>query len=138
MARFAPGKSGNPAGRPPGRGAAAQLRTAIEKAAPDVLAAVIDAAKEGDMTAARLLLDRACPPLRAVDLPAVVDAPADADLGTLARAILAAAVAGRLSPDAASGLLAAVGGAVRAVELVDIERRIAALELKEETNGINS
>jgi hypothetical protein len=64
--RFVPGVSGNPAGKPPGARARA-TRLAEKLMAGDaeaVVNAVVTAAKGGDMTAARLVLDRIAPPCR--------------------------------------------------------------------------
>jgi hypothetical protein len=49
---------------------AAKLRVALAEEIPDILAGVVKAAKEGDMQAARIILDRALPPIKAVEAPA--------------------------------------------------------------------
>lgn len=128
MSRFRPGESGNPAGRPPGRGAAATLRQAIEAAAPEVLEVVLRAARAGDLVAARLVLDRIVPPLRPVDLPAPVPVAPGADLATQVRAVVGAALTGELAPDAAATLLSGIGAASRVIEVQELHDRIAALE----------
>ena len=60
---FEPGQSGNPRGKP--RGTRHRVTLLAEKLMADdteaVMRAVIDAAKGGDMTAARLILDRIAP-----------------------------------------------------------------------------
>src|SRR5690349_10827300 len=61
--RFQPGQSGNPAGKPKGTRARAtilaeKLMLADEE---EIVASVIQAAKAGDMTAARLVLERIAP-----------------------------------------------------------------------------
>ena len=58
---WAAGKSGNPKGRPPGRGQSAQFREALAKRLPEVLQAVVDAAIAGDMQAARIIPERTFP-----------------------------------------------------------------------------
>ena len=52
-----PGHSGNPAGRKPGTGEVAKIRSAINDRVPELLAAMMAKALEGDVGAARLLLD---------------------------------------------------------------------------------
>jgi hypothetical protein len=53
-----PGQSGNPAGRPPGLGEVGRFRAAIGDRVPELLAAMMTRALEGDVGAARLLLER--------------------------------------------------------------------------------
>jgi hypothetical protein len=62
-----PGESGNPRGRPPGRGQSAQFREALASKLPAILESVVKAAIEGDMTAARLVLDRCMPALKPLE-----------------------------------------------------------------------
>lgn len=63
--RWKAGESGNPAGRPPGVGEVSKLRAAIDERVPDLLAAMMTRALDGDAGAARLLLERAIAPLKA-------------------------------------------------------------------------
>jgi Family of unknown function (DUF5681) len=63
---FKAGQSGNPSGKPPGT--RHRVTLLAEKLMADdaegVVQTVIEAAKAGDMTAARLILDRIAPPRR--------------------------------------------------------------------------
>ena len=63
---FTPGVSGNPAGMKPGtRHRATRLAEKLmTDDIGDVVKAVVSTAKEGDMTAARMILDRIAPPCR--------------------------------------------------------------------------
>lgn len=123
------GVSGNPAGRPKGSGLAGELRKAIAVEAGDILAALIERAKAGDVQAARALLDRILPSLKPESAP--VHVPGLADAGSLAEraeSVLQAVGAGDVPPDVAAALVAAVGALARIHELDEIERRIATLE----------
>ncbi len=63
---FKPGTSGNPRGKPAGtRSKATRLLLALmEGDAANITKAVITAAKEGDLMAARIILDRLIPPAK--------------------------------------------------------------------------
>jgi hypothetical protein len=95
--RWKPGQSGNPLGRPIGTSTAAKLREAIEADLPAILDNVILSAKAGDIAAARLLLERAIPALKPVELPVQVEVKGDT-LTDQGRAILAAVASGQVAP----------------------------------------
>ena len=62
------GQSGNPKGRPrKSQRAMAQLRSQISEHLPDVIEVLANAAKEGDVQAARILVERCVPSMRALD-----------------------------------------------------------------------
>ena len=67
--QWQPGTSGNPAGRPPGSGKVAKLRAEIAEHVPDIVAQLVESAKGGDVQAARLLLERVLPPVKAILTP---------------------------------------------------------------------
>lgn len=129
--RWRPGQSGNPAGRPKGaRHAALQALDAIgQDSARDVLKAVVDAAKTGDMRASEILLRRLWPERKgrpvALPLPPVVS---PADLPRAMAAIVEAVAVGDLSPDEGQAVAAILEGQRRAIETAELEARIAALE----------
>ncbi len=126
-AAWKPGQSGNPKGRPPGTGEVAKMRAAIAQRVPELLAAMMARALEGDVGAARLLLERAIAPLKATEQPQALTLP-DGTLTEQGRAVLAAVAAGELAPGQGAALLAAVGTLARIVEVDELERRITALE----------
>ena len=62
------GQSGNPKGRPrKSQKSMAQLRSQISEHLPDVIEVLANAAKEGDVQAARILVERCVPSMRALD-----------------------------------------------------------------------
>ena len=130
------GVSGNPAGRP--KGARHQALLALdaigEAAAGEIVGAVVEAAKGGDMRAADILLRRlwperkgrtvelALPPMRAAsDLPLA--------LGALAEAV----AEGSITPDEAQAVAAVLEIQRRAIETAELDARITALESRKES-----
>ncbi len=128
---FEPGQSGNPAGKP--KGARHKTTILAEKLMADdaeaVVQQVVDKAKAGDMTAARLVLDRIAPPRRSrpvqFKLPALSN---PSDLVTALGAILGAVASGDLTPDEGSAVASLIEVNRRALETVDHEARLTALE----------
>jgi len=128
---FRPGHSGNPAGKPPGT--RHRVTVLAEKLMADdaesVVRAVIGAAQSGDMTAARLILDRIAPLRKGrpvpLPLPTVETA---ADVMAALGVTVAAMADGEISPDEAAVVAGVLEIKRRAIETVEIERRIAALE----------
>ncbi|CAJ0876661.1 hypothetical protein AMST5_02806 [freshwater sediment metagenome] len=129
--RFQPGQSGNPTGKP--KGARHKTTLLAEKLmaddAEDVVKAVLTAAKTGDMTAARIVLDRLCPARR--DNPVTFSLPqietAD-DAAKAMGAILAAVAGGEISPSEGAEVARLLEGYVKTLETAEFERRLAALE----------
>ena len=127
--RWKAGESGNPAGRKPGTGEVAAIRAAIAERVPELLAAMMAKALEGDIGAARLLLERAIAPLKAAEQPQALSLP-DGTLTDQGRAVLAAVAAGELAPGQGAALLGAIGTLARVTEIDELARRIEVLEGK--------
>ncbi|MDE1947544.1 MAG: hypothetical protein KGL43_02790 [Burkholderiales bacterium] len=127
--RWKPGESGNPRGRKPGSGEVGKLRTSIAKHVPEIITKLVEQAKGGDPGAARLLLERVIPPLKAAEQPAPIDLP-DGALSEQGRAVLAAAGTGTLAPGQAAQLLAGLGALAKLIETDELAARIAALEAR--------
>lgn len=129
---FRPGQSGNPAGKPKGaRNKATRTALALmEGAADEIVQAVIDEARGGNIQAARVVLDKLVPNAKdrtvRVDLPGLDTASGVADAQT---EILRAVASGDLTPGEASTLSGIVEGRRKALETVELERRIEALEV---------
>ena len=125
--RWKPGESGNPKGRTPGTGEVAAIRAAIADRVPELLAAMMTRALDGDVGAARLLLERAVAPLKAAEQPQALSLP-DGTLTDKGRAVLASVAAGELAPGQGAALLGAIGTLARVTELDEMAARITALE----------
>ena len=125
--RWKAGESGNPAGKPPGSGELQKLRAAIGAHVPAIIKQLVSAARGGDTQAARLILERVLPPVKAIEQTQVLQLPG----GTLTqqgRAVLAAIAAGTLAPGQGAQLLTAIGTLARVAEIDELVDRITALE----------
>ena len=123
-----PGESGNPRGRPPGRGQSAQFREALASKLPAILESVVKAAIKGDMTAARLVLDRCLPALKPLEATIEGLALPTGTLTQQARDILASVSRGEVAPGQAAQLVASIGAVAKIAEVDELTARIEALE----------
>ncbi len=129
LGRWKPGESGNPKGKPPGTGEVAKLRAAIGSRVPELLAAMMTLALDGDVGAARLLLERAIAPLKAAEQTQALSLP-NGTLTEQGRAVLAAVAAGELAPGQGAQLLTAFGTLGKIAEIDELAARITLLEKK--------
>jgi small-conductance mechanosensitive channel len=108
----------------------------MDASAEEVIRALIQAARGGDTTAIRLVLERVAPLPRnrpvQFDMPAIETAE---DLGEAMSAILQAAGDGAISPDEAVSIASLVEMRRKTLETLELERRILALEQSKETPG---
>jgi propanediol dehydratase small subunit len=128
--QFTKGASGNPAGRPKGiKDKRHRFNEAIESMIPQVLDSVFQKAIAGDMTAAKMLLDRTLPNKRPeqerVEISHTGSIPSDA------QNVLRSVLDGDVSPDVGASLLSAMTSVLKAIEVEDLAKRIEALEGKE-------
>ena len=124
--RFPPGASGNPTGRPKTESAA--LRAELAEHGPAIVSVVIEAAIGGDLQAAKMVLDRISPPLKANAAPVLLDLPQHENATGTAAAIIRAAADGEIPPDVATQLVGAVGTLARIIEIDELKDRLEALE----------
>jgi len=129
-----PGQSGNPAGRKPGTGEVAKLRAKLAGDVPEILRALVLAAKGGDVQAARLILERILPPVKAIEQAVMLQMPADGTLTAKAAAVLSAAAAGDIAPTQAAQLITALGSLAKITEIDELAARITALEAQHDKN----
>ena len=128
-----PGQSGNPRGKANGtrNRATTMVLNLMEGSAEAITQAVLEAAKCGDLMAARLVLERLAPPMRErpinIDLPDTGTAQGCADA---ANAVLQAVGIGDLLPGEGATLAGIIENRRKAIETVELEGRITALEEK--------
>lgn len=129
--RFKPGQSGNPAGKPPGaRHRITRLaQDLMESEVEDVVRSVIDAAKCGDMAAARVVIERILPARKSrpvnLDLPKIQNAE---DVVQAMSAVVAAVADGEIDPDEGEAVARVLEVKRRSLETANLEERIKALE----------
>jgi hypothetical protein len=133
-APFRKGQSGNPSGKPKG----ARNRTTVlaekmmQDDAGDIVQAILAAAKKGDMTAARLILDRISPVRRGrpvyLELPSAKTA---VDVSAALAELTVAMAAGDVTPEEAATVAAVLEVRRKALETEELELRLQALEEKE-------
>lgn len=126
--RWKPGESGNPTGRTPGSGEVAKLRASIAEHLPAIITRLVTQARAGDSQAARLLLERVLPPMKATEQPVELTLPPDAGLTAQGAAIVQAVAAGTLAPGQGAQLLTGLGAMGRIKEIDELEKRISLLE----------
>ena len=122
------GESGNPNGRPPGVGEVTKLRNSIAEHLPEIITQLVIKAKEGDSQAARLLLERVLPPMKAIEQAVTLSLPDGEGITAQGVAIVQAVAAGILAPGQGAQLLTGLGALARIKEIDELERRITQLE----------
>ena len=130
VGKWKPGVSGNPKGKTPGSGELQKLRATLAADVPGILAGLVTAAKGGDIQAARLILERILPPVKAIEQAVELQLPNDGTLTAKASAVLSAAAAGELAPGQAAQLIAALGTLAKISEVDELAARITALEVR--------
>ncbi len=130
--RFAPGYVANPSGRPPGaRGKAALLaEKLIDADCQGIVSKMVSLAKDGDIGAARMLIDRLLPakkdrPIQ-FELPPITNG---ADASVALANVIHAVGSGKLLPSEAEVLSKLIEAQARLTELAILEQRVATLEL---------
>lgn len=122
------GESGNPHGRP-AHPLAERFRGVVEPRLDEIITAMVDAAANGDAQAAKLLMDRVLPTFKPVAPTTAFKLDGDS-LTAKAQAILAAVAAGAIAISDAKQLIDALALLAKVAEFDELERRVAALEVK--------
>lgn len=124
--KFKPGQSGNPKGRPKNKTPATLLRKSIAEDMPEIIQTLVNLAKGGDVQAAKVLLDRVCPPLKPQAL--AINLPISGNLAEQGGEIIKATMAGHIPPDIGSQLIAALANQAKIIEIDELIKRVEALE----------
>ncbi len=126
--RFTTGNSGKPKGA---KNRASLVALALfEGGVRDVATAVIEQARAGDLTAARIVLDKVLPNAkeRTIALPDLPDTSTVTGVSRAQQAILEAVAAGTITPGEASTLSSVLEQRRKALETMELEQRLIALE----------
>ena len=126
MSKFEKGTSGNPKGRTPAHLTAAKVRKDLADDLPDILAKLIELAKQGDIQAIKLILDRVCPPIKPQALP--ISLPVSDSLAEQGNEIIRATMQGQISPDIGSQLITALSNQGKLIELQEMQERLQRIE----------
>lgn len=124
--KFKPGQSGNPKGRPKDKTPATVLRKSIADDMPDIISKLVELAKEGDVQAAKVLLDRVCPTLKPQTMP--ISVPVNGTLSEQGGAIIKATLAGQIPPDIGAQLITALSNQGKLLELQELTERLQRIE----------
>ena len=103
----------------------------MEGGAEEITQAVVAAAKKGDLAAARLVIERLAPPLRErpLSLP-LPDTRTASGVSEAQQAILDAVGGGEILPGEGTALAGILEARRKALETVELEQRISALEAR--------
>ena len=122
------------AGRKKGTGQAAHYRAMLEPYAEELIQHVVGLARNGDMPALKLCLDRLCAPLRPTDRLITIDGIESCkELSDKGEMILNQVAIGEVTPVEASNLMRAISSQARIIEVDELERRVSELEGKSES-----
>ena len=123
-----PGESGNTKGRKPGITARGRFRQQVEAALPEIVADLLQQARDGDMQAVKLILDRCVPALKPTSDPVALPSPAGASLADRGMAVLGAATSGKVSADDAGAIMSLLTAQAKLVEQSEVMERLEAIE----------
>jgi hypothetical protein len=131
MAKFKPGQSGNPKGKP--KGALNQTTRAaqaiLDGEAQALTRKAVELAQEGNVIALKLCLERIMPPRK--DRPIILELPqieGVGDIPIILQAVLKAVAGGEITPQEGQAVASMIEAYRKGAELADIEARITALE----------
>ena len=122
--QFKPGQSGNPKGRVKGKPLlVTELRTAIEAKSDEIFQAVINAAINGDMAAAKILIDKICPSLKPQAMG--ISLSVKSTLVEQGDEVIRGTMAGEIPPDIGAQLITALSNQGKLVEVQELAERLS-------------
>ncbi len=124
--KFKPGVSGNPKGKPKDKTPATLLRKSIIDDMPEIILKLVEQAKNGDTTAAKILLDRCCPALKPQAMP--INLPVNGTLAEQGGEIIKATMSGQIPPDIGAQLITALSNQGKLIELQELTERLTHIE----------
>lgn len=126
------GPSPNPSGRPAEHGIAkVKLASQIIDSATDILDVMIKKAKEGDSSAAQLVLSRIMAPLKASGERVQFDFDPSLPISQQVEQVLVAVAAGQVAPDVGQQIITAIAALSSIRDSEELERRLTLLQAKE-------
>jgi hypothetical protein len=132
--RFKPGNPGRPKGAR--HKTTLAMEALLEGEADAITRKAIELAKDGDLIAIRICMDRLLPPRR--ERPVSLTMPkinAAADLIAAAAALTDAAAQGAITPSEAASLSTLIGNTAKAIETNEFAERLAKLEAQAASKG---
>ncbi len=128
---FKKGVSGNPKGRPNGLSKAAKLRELIAPHAPELIQVLVEQAKEGDIQAAKILLERVLPPLKSQPETFIVER--KDSLTEQGQSAINRALSGDITQEQANDLLTTLNNQAKLIEVEAMTQKIESIHLMLET-----
>jgi len=130
MAKFQPGQSGNPSGKPKGaKDKRVALRDLLQPHAKELIKVAVDLAKMGDGAALKICMDRLVAPIREEPIQVTIPKITGPDDCVKAQAaVLNAVAAGEMLPSEGQVLSGLIDAQRRAYETSELAKRLVIIE----------
>jgi hypothetical protein len=125
--RFAPGMSGNPKGKPKGGGL---LRQQLLKHAEEVMDKVVESARNGDLQASKLVLERILPALRPESMPVSIPKASANNMMDQGSKVIEAMLKGQINVQQGMDLMTSIMSLAKLKEVDELTARVKAIEEK--------